>query len=100
MIIGKNRLKCKSCARVRIVVKKDWIVKKLNFSKLKRCLKNCEKNRKMLEKIVEKIGKNRKKIIMKIRKNSWKIINSTCIYHVWYIANVWSKLEEEGRRRK
>ena len=29
-----TRLKCKSCARVKIVVKKDWIVKK-SFQKLK-----------------------------------------------------------------
>ena len=53
----KTRLKCKSSARVKIVLKKDWIVKK-SFQKLK----NVEKNLKCLN-FFEKIGKNQKKII-------------------------------------
>ena len=36
-----TRLKCKSSARVKIVLKKDWIVKK--FSKVEKCWKKCKK---------------------------------------------------------
>ena len=43
-----TRLKCKSCARVKIVVKNDWIVKKVKF------LKNVKKMFKKSEKIIEK----------------------------------------------
>ena len=38
----QTRLKYKSCARVKIVVKKDWIVKK-SFQKLKNVEKNVKK---------------------------------------------------------
>ena len=71
---NKTRLKCKSWARVRIVMKKHWIVKKskIIFQNLKDILKIVEKIRKMLKKS-DKIEK-------KIRKNNWIIINSTCIY--------------------
>ena len=49
LILDETRLKCSSCARVKIVVKKGWIVKKKDklylkgFSKLKKCWKICEK---------------------------------------------------------
>ena len=37
----KTRLKCKSCARVKIVLKTDWMVKNLlclkGFSKVRKC---------------------------------------------------------------
>ena len=52
-------------------MKKDWIVKKVNFSKLKRWLKNCEKKLKNVEIFFEKFGKNRKKS-EKIKKNQKK----------------------------
>ena len=41
----RTRLKCKSSARVKIVLKKDWIVKKkMNSKKKLKKLKNVEKN--------------------------------------------------------
>ena len=40
-----TRLKCKSSARVKIVLKKDWIVKK-SFQKLKNFEKNVKKKKK------------------------------------------------------
>ena len=63
----ETRLKCKSSARVKIVLKKDWIVKK--------CWKKCKKKLKCLKKFFEKIGKNQKKS-EKIEKNRKKIIRN------------------------
>ena len=51
-----TRLKCKSSARVKIVLKKDWIVKKVE-----KYWKKCKKKIKMSKKFFEKIGKNQKK---------------------------------------
>ena len=65
-----TRLKCKSCARLKIIVKKRLNSKK---SKIFQNLKNVKKIRKMLKKNVEKIGKNRKKKL-KLEKKSGKII--------------------------
>ena len=57
----KTRLKCKSCARVKIVVKKDWIVKKDQMCKRK--VKNINLKRtlnmgKKLYKAHKKVGQN------------------------------------------
>ena len=82
------KLKCKSCARVKIVVKKRLNSKKcLNllcyknqnvFQKLKNVLKNCEKElEKWWKLFFEKIGKNPKTNPEKIRKNNWKLSIST-----------------------
>ena len=59
-IPNKTKPKCKSYGRVKIVVKKDWIVKKVE-----KCWKKCKKNIKMSKKFFEK---NRKKS-EQIRKN-------------------------------
>ena len=53
--ILKTRLKCKSCAHVRIVVKKDWIVKKVDINCKSKKEEETEKN--MLK--IEKKLKNR-----------------------------------------
>ena len=60
----QTRLKCKSSARVKIVLKKDWIVKK--------CWKKCKKKLKCLKKFFEKIGKNQKKSEKIEKKNNQK----------------------------
>ena len=64
--LNPTRLKCKSSARVKIALKKDWIEKK--------CWENYKKKIKMSKKIFEKIGKNQKKSekIGKNRKKSKK----------------------------
>ena len=59
LLLIQTRLKCKSSARVKIVLKKDWIVKKI--SNVEKCWKKCQKN-KNVSKFFEKIGKNQKKI--------------------------------------
>ena len=59
---NKTRLKCKSSAGVKIVLKKDWIVK--------RCWKKW-KGKLKCQKFIEKIGKNQKKS-EKIEKNRKK----------------------------
>ena len=81
--------KCKSCAHVRIVVKIDWIVKKLNFSKIK-MLQKLWKN---LEKCWKKCWKNRKKLRKKHRKVLFKLLlDIRCNmknYHDCYQWNCW-----------
>ena len=62
---SRTRLKCKSSARVKIVLKKDWIVKKV-FKSWKKKSKN---GKKFFEKF-GKIRKIRKKIIRNNQKNN------------------------------
>ena len=68
--LGKTRLKFKSSAHVKIVLKKDWIVKKI--SNVEKCWKKCQKN-KNVSKVFEKIKKNQTKIdlqfVIVIEKN-------------------------------
>ena len=48
LFILETRLKCKSSARVKIVLKKDWIVKK-SFQKLKNVEKKVKKKENLEE---------------------------------------------------
>ena len=65
----KTRPKCKSSARVKIVLKKDWIVKKVEKC-WKKCLKIFFEKIGKNQKKSEKIGKNKKKIIRNNQKNN------------------------------